>query len=206
MRKGLSHHWKPYELFHRSSGIVSRLLCGVWSQSCPKKSANKKEGRRWSQGHLPKQLKKADFRWARCCWLATCASWKAACLDEGTEKFQLSIHHRTDQQPSSRRRRHTHVWQRWAAQLATSSCTLCLSAHQRCLWTPKLPLQRTPELLKVIRWAKRADDLQNANYFPTGSSPMTQKARPHGATLLPCVFGYRAAALRNDGMVSLSHT
>ena len=136
-RKGVPHHWKPYELFRQSSGVVSRLPCGVCAQSCPNKSANK-EGRRWSQCHLPKQSKKADFCWARCCWLATCVSWKTECLDEGTEQFQLSIHHRTDQQPSSRRRRHRHVWQQWAAQLATSFCKRCLSAHQRCLWTPKL--------------------------------------------------------------------
>ena len=193
-RKGLQHHWKPYELFRRSPGIVLCLFCDVWSHGCPNKSATK-EGHRWSQCYLPKQSKKADFCWARCCWPATCASWKTGCLDEGTAQFRSSIHHRTDQQPSSRRRRHSHVWPQWAAQVVTSSCRLCLSGHQRCLWPPKLPLQWTPDLLKAIRGAQCADVLQNANDIPTGSIPMTQKARPPGATPLPCIHGYRATAL-----------
>ena len=191
-RKGLQHHWKPYELFRRSPGIVLRLFCGVWSHGCPSKSATK-EGRRWSQCYLPKQSKKADFCWARCCWPTMCASWIAKCLGEGTAQVRSSIHNRTDQQPSSRRRKRTREWPQWAARVVTRSCRLCLSGHQRCLWPPKLPLQWTPDLLKAIRGAQCADVLQNANYFPTGSSPMTQKARPRGATPLPCVLG--AAAL-----------
>ncbi len=66
-------HEEHYERFFWSPGIALRLLCGVCSQSCPNKAANE-EGRRWSQCHLPKQSKKAEFGWARCCWLATCAS------------------------------------------------------------------------------------------------------------------------------------
>jgi hypothetical protein len=31
-RKGLQHHWKSYELFHRSPGIVLRLFCDVLRQ------------------------------------------------------------------------------------------------------------------------------------------------------------------------------
>ena len=68
-RKGLQHHWKPYELFQWSPEIVLRSFCGVWSHGCPCKLATK-EGRRWSQCYLPKQSKKADFCWARCCWPA----------------------------------------------------------------------------------------------------------------------------------------
>ena len=45
-----------------------------------------------------------------------------------------------------------------------------------------------------IERVKRDDVLQNANYTPTGSSPMAQETRPHGATPLLCVLAYRAAA------------
>jgi hypothetical protein len=45
-----------------------------------------------------------------------------------------------------------------------------------------MPLQWTPGWLKGTRWAKRDDVLQNANYISTGSSPMAQETRPHGAT------------------------
>ena len=64
----------PYEIFHRSSEIVLCLICSVWSYGCPNKSTTK-EGHRWSQCYLPKQSKKTDFCWGRCCWSVMCASW-----------------------------------------------------------------------------------------------------------------------------------
>ena len=172
-RKGLQHHWKPYEVFRRWPGIVLRLFCGVWSHGCPSKSATK-EGHRWSQCYLPKQSKKADFCWARCCWPTMCASWMTRCLDEGTVQFRSSIHHRRGQQPSPRRRKHTRARPQWAAQVATSSYMLCLSAHERSPWPPNEPLQRTHVLLRATRLSKRGDVLfQNAKCIPTDSRPMT---------------------------------
>ena len=58
--------------------------------------------------------------------------------------------------------------------LVTSSCTSCLSDHRRCLWSPKLPLQRTHVLLKMTHRTQHEDSLENTNYIPTDSSPMTQ--------------------------------
>ena len=57
------------------------------------------------------------------------------------------------------------------------------------------PLCETPDWLTATRCARRDDVLQNAKKTSTGSSPMAQEVRPHGATPLPCVLGYRAAAL-----------
>jgi hypothetical protein len=67
-----------------------------------------------------------------------------------------------------------------------------------CPWATVegMPLRRTPCLLSKSHRAKRADVWKNAKAIPTGSIPMAQKARPHRATALPCVLGYRAAALR----------
>jgi hypothetical protein len=100
-------------------------------------------------------------------------------------------------QPSPRRRKHTRARPQWAAQVATSSYMLCLSAHERSPWPPNEPLQRTHVLLRATRLSKRGDVLfQNAKCIPTGSRAMAQEAMPHGATPLPCALGYRAAALR----------
>ena len=43
-----------------------------------------------------------------------------------------------------------------------------LSDHRRCLWSPKLQLQRTHGLLNVTRWAQRADALQKGKLYPDG--------------------------------------
>ena len=56
-----------------------RLLCGGCYQSCPNKSANK-TSHRWCQYRPPKQSKRADFCWARCCRWTHCASWTADAL------------------------------------------------------------------------------------------------------------------------------
>ena len=54
----------------RVASALWRLLAKLSKQE----SANK-TGHRWCQCHPPKQSKKADFCWARCCCLAHCASW-----------------------------------------------------------------------------------------------------------------------------------
>ena len=61
-----------------------------------------------------------------------------------------------------------------------------------------MQLQWTSGWFKGTRWAKHDDVLQNANYISTGSSPMAQETRPHGATMLPSVLGDRAAAWMRD--------
>jgi hypothetical protein len=194
-RKGLPHHWKRYKHFRWSSRTSLRLLfCVVCSLSCPHKSANT-EDHKSSQCYPPTRSKRAHFCWARCCWRAKGASWMTGCLEAGTALSPLSIHHLPRQQPLCRRRRHTNTWPQWAVSLAASACMPCSSDHQKYLWPPsKLPLHWTPGWLKATRWARRDDVLQNAKKNSTGSSPMTQEAQPHGATPLPCVLGYRAAA------------
>ena len=41
-KKGLPHHWKPYEFFRRSSGILSRLLCVSWLKVVQKSQQRRK--------------------------------------------------------------------------------------------------------------------------------------------------------------------
>jgi hypothetical protein len=53
-----------------------------------------------------------------------------------------------------------------------------------------MQLQWTHDLLKGTHRVKHDDVLQNANYIPMGSSPMTDETRPYGATDRPCVPGY----------------
>jgi hypothetical protein len=194
-RKGLPHHWKRYKHFRWSSRTSLRLLfCVVCSRSCPHKLANT-EDHKSSQCYPPTRSKRADFCLARCSWRAKGVSWMTGCLEAGTALSPLSIHHLPRQQPLCQRRSHTHAWPQWSVSLAVSACMPCSSDHQKYLCPPnKLPLHWNPDWLKATRWARRDDVLQNAKKNSTVSSPMTQEARPHGATPLPCVLGYRAAA------------
>jgi hypothetical protein len=161
-----------------------RLLCGVCSQSCPNKSANK-TGHRW---YLPKQSKKAEFCRARCCCLAHIArhgmqhALKCTDLSNGphsVEKFSNAFGE--EGRILVRRIGRLDVLQPGLV----SSCGAVRIPGFQLGPQKKWPLQWTPCSLMESHRAKRADVLKDANNVPTGSSPMAQKPRPIRTTPLP---------------------
>ncbi len=85
----------------------------------------------------------------------------------------------------------------WCVALAGwMSCSQVLfAAVVRPLKDPEIAVTLDPVLIERETSRKTRNVWKNAKAIPTVSIPMAQKARSHGATPLPCVLGYRAAAM-----------